>query len=303
MPAIAVHGGAGPLPRSEVTPEAEAAYRAVLGEALDAGWVVLEAGGSALDAVQAAVTVLEDTPVFNAGRGAVFTHEGRIELDAAIMDGATGAAGAVAGVRHVRNPVRLARRVMDSSPHVLLIGEGADAFAVAEGFEEVPQEYFETDRRRAQLADALRSGSSAPDSMGYFGTVGAVALDADGHLAAATSTGGMTNKRFGRVGDSPIIGAGTYASDATCAVSATGHGEHFIRGVVGHEINALVGYRDLPLAEAVRTVIHDQLAPRGGGGGVIAIGVDGTIALDFNTDGMFRGSRATGGVNDIAIYR
>lgn len=310
MIAIAIHGGVSLFPPGEVTPESEPALLAALAAAVDAGYAILEAGGGAVDAVQASVTVLEDSPLFNAGRGAVFTEDGRVELDAAIMDGATGEAGAVAGVHHVRNPVQLARRVMDGSPHVLPFGAGADAFAVAEGFEPVPQEYFETALRRREHEEGLAAASDRPPAFpeaaeppGHFGTVGAVALDEHGHLAAATSTGGTTNKRFGRVGDSPIIGAGTYAADRTCAVSATGQGEYFIRGVVGHEISALIGYRGLSVREAVRTVVHEQLAPLGACGGVIAVGPGGEVALDFNTPGMFRGWRVSGGPAEVAIRR
>jgi beta-aspartyl-peptidase (threonine type) len=303
MLAIAIHGGAGPLPRSEMTPAAEARYRADLAVALDAGYDVLAQGGSSLDAVVAAVKVLEDSPLFNAGRGAVFTHDGINELDAAIMDGATLKAGAVAGLRHVRNPVELARRVMDKSPHVMMIGEGAEEFALEQGITLVPRDYFYTDQRWQQLEKARRGDQHAAATIDYFGTVGAVALDRNGNLAAATSTGGMTDKKFGRVGDSPIIGAGTYANNATCALSATGHGEYFIRAVVGHDVSALIEYRGMNLAAATRLVVQDKLVHMGGEGGVIAVDRQGAISLEFNSEGMFRGARTSTGRRDIAIYR
>jgi beta-aspartyl-peptidase (threonine type) len=303
MLAIAIHGGAGPLPRAQMTPAAEARYRADLGIALDNGYDVLARGGSSLDAVVAAVKVLEDSPLFNAGRGAVFTHDGINELDASIMDGATLKAGAVAGLRHVRNPIELARLVMERSPHVMMIGEGAEEFALEQGITLVPRDYFYTEQRWQQLEKARRGDQSAASTLHYFGTVGAVAVDARGNLAAATSTGGMTDKKFGRVGDSPIIGAGTYASNATCAISATGHGEYFIRAVVGHDISALMEYRAMTLAAATRLVVQDKLVHMGGEGGVIAIDHAGNIALEFNTEGMFRGARDAAGRRDIAIYR
>jgi beta-aspartyl-peptidase (threonine type) len=303
MLAIAIHGGAGTLPRTEMTPETEAQYRADLALALDAGYAVLAQGASSLDAVVAAVKVLEDSPLFNAGRGAVFTHDGINELDAAIMDGATLKAGAVAGLRHVRNPIELARRVMDKSPHVMMIGEGAEEFALEQGITLVPRDYFHTDRRWQQLERARRGDQQAASSINYFGTVGAVALDSHGNLAAATSTGGMTNKKFGRVGDSPIIGAGTYASNSTCATSATGHGEYFMRAVVGHDISALMEYRGMKLADAAKLVVQDKLLALGGEGGVIAVDGKGNIALEFNSEGMFRGARTSGGRREIAIYR
>ena len=302
MLAIAIHGGAGALPRTEMKPEAEAQYRAELAAALDMAYALLEEGASSLDAVVAAVKLMEDSPLFNAGRGAVFTHDGINELDAAIMDGATLKAGAVAGVRHVRNPIELARRVMDRSAHVLVIGEGAEEFALEQGLELVPRDYFHTQRRWRQLEIARRADQGASESINYFGTVGAVALDGQGNLAAATSTGGMTNKKYGRVGDSPIIGAGTYAKNATCALSATGHGEYFMRAVVGHDVSALMEYRGLTLADAVRFVVQDKLVKMGGEGGVIAVDRAGNLALEFNCEGMFRGSRTSSGARSIAIY-
>ena len=303
MLAIAIHGGAGTLPRTEMQPAAEAQYRADLALALDAGYGTLAQGHSSLDAVVAAVKVLEDSPLFNAGRGAVFTHDGINELDAAIMDGASLKAGAVAGLRHVRNPIGLARLVMDKSAHVMMIGDGAEEFALEQGIALVPRDYFHTDQRWAQLERARHGDRQATASLNYFGTVGAVALDAHGNLAAATSTGGMTNKKFGRVGDSPIIGAGTYARNATCAISATGHGEYFMRAVAGHDISALMEYRKLELAAAVNLVIRDKLAALGGEGGVIAVDGNGNIALEFNSEGMFRGARTSAGLREISIYR
>jgi beta-aspartyl-peptidase (threonine type) len=307
MFAIAVHGGAGTLARN--TSEAqEKAYLDGLAEAVDAGFAVLERKGSSLDAAIAAVVVLEDNPLFNAGRGAVLTRDGIAELDASVMDGSTLGAGAITGVKHVRNPVELARRVMDHSPHVMLVGEGAEEFARSCGVELVSNEYFRTLVRQVQL-HRLLSGEAekendlvAHGSIGNTGTVGAVALDDRGNVAAATSTGGMTGKRWGRVGDSPIIGAGTYASNAGCAVSATGHGEYFIRAAVAHDICARVEYLKAPLATAVADTLAKMKA-LGGNGGVIAIDPKGSIVLDFNSEGMFRGARSSDGRREVAIYR
>jgi beta-aspartyl-peptidase (threonine type) len=304
MISIAIHGGAGVINRASMTAENERAYREDLGRALDAGYAVLEKGGASLDAVVAAVKILEDSPYFNAGKGAVFSHAGVNELDAAIMDGATQKAGAVAGVRHVRNPIELARMVMERTPHVLLAGEGAEEFALEQGVDLVPGSYFYTERRWKQLEEAQREDRTAgtePD-IGYFGTVGAVARDRNGNLAAATSTGGMTNKRWGRIGDSPIIGAGTYADNATCAVSATGSGEYFIRAVVAHEICARVRLSRVPAAEAARDVIHGKLKEIGGDGGVIVVDKNGALSLEFNTEGMFRGARDSRGRREVEIY-
>ncbi len=304
MIAIAIHGGAGVIRRASMSAENEQAYRADLGRALDSGYAVLEAGGSSLDATVAAVRVLEDSPYFNAGRGAVFSNAGINELDAAIMDGATQNAGAVAGVRHVRNPIELARLVMERTPHVLLAGEGAEAFALEQGMALVPPSYFYTERRWKQLEEARRGErvAAAETDIGYFGTVGAVARDQHGNLAAATSTGGTTNKRWGRVGDSPIIGAGTYADNASCAVSATGSGEYFIRAVVAHEICARVRLAGQSAAEATRAVVQGMLRKMGGDGGVIVVDRDGEITMEFNTEGMFRGARDARGRREIAIY-
>ena len=304
MIAIAIHGGAGVINRASMTAENERAYREDLGHALDAGYGVLESGGTSLDAVVAAVKILEDSPYFNAGKGAVFNHEGVNELDAAIMDGRTQMAGAVAGVRHVRNPIELARLVMERSPHVLLAGEGAGEFALEQGVTLVPGSYFYTERRWKQLEEAQKAERTASlqEDIGYFGTVGAVARDRNGNLAAATSTGGTTNKRWGRIGDSPLIGAGTYADNETCAVSATGSGEFFIRAVVAHEICARVRLSKVSAAEAARDVIHGKLKDIGGDGGVIVVDRNGELSLEFNTEGMFRGARDSRGRREIAIY-
>ncbi len=304
MISIAIHGGAGVISRASMSAENERAYRADLERALDSGYAVLEKGGTSLDAVVASVRILEDSPYFNAGHGAVFSHAGINELDAAIMDGATQKAGAIAGVRHVRNPIDLARMVMERTPHVLLSGEGAEEFALEQGVTLVPGSYFYTERRWKQLEDAQKSERTASieDDIGYFGTVGAVARDRNGNLAAATSTGGMTNKRWGRIGDSPIIGAGTYADNATCAVSATGSGEYFIRAVVAHEICARVRLSGVTAAEAARDVIHGKLKEIGGDGGVIVVDRNGALSLEFNTEGMFRAARDSGGRREIAIY-
>ena len=302
MFAIAVHGGAGTLSRLDTSAEQEQAYRAGLSEALDAGYAMLERGAASLDAAIAAVCVLEDNPLFNAGRGAVLTRDGAAELDASVMDGRTLKAGAVTGLKHVKNPIALARRVMDHSPHVMLVGAGAEEFARLQGVELVSNEYFRTEVRQAQLHRLLDGSAEKENDLVAFGTVGAVALDADGNVAAATSTGGMTGKRWGRVGDSPIIGAGTYASNASCAVSATGHGEYFIRSVVAHDICAQVEYLKLPLVKAVDNVLAKMKA-LGGNGGVIAVDPRGEIVLEFNSGGMFRGQRTSAGKNEVALYR
>ncbi len=302
MHSIAIHGGAGAVPRHTLTAEREQRYRDGLAAALDLGYDTLEKGGCSLDAVTAAVRSLEDNPLFNAGCGAALARDGAAELDAAIMEGRQQRAGAVAAVRHVRNPVELARKVMEKSRHVLLVGAGAEEFALEEGLALVPNAYFRTEERRAQL-ESERGGRPVSDLFpSSQGTVGAVALDAAGDLAAATSTGGMTNKRQGRVGDSPIIGAGTYAKNGVCAVSATGHGEYFIRAVAAHHICAAVEYRGLTLSEAVRELLHQKLRELGGSGGVIAIGRDGGIVTEFSTEGMFRGIRDSSGQRRIDIY-
>ncbi len=301
MHAIAIHGGAGAVPRAALSAEREQQYRAGLALALDAGYAVLESGGSALDAVTSAVRILEDDPLFNAGRGAALTRDGAAELDAAIMDGRQMRAGAVASVRHVQNPIELARHVMEKSRHVLLVGPGAEEFALEEGLSLVPNRYFRTPERIEQLQSEQR-GEHVSDIVPPKGTVGAVARDAAGNLAAATSTGGMTNKRPGRVGDSPIIGAGTYAKNGVCAVSATGHGEYFIRAVAAHHVCAALEYRGLALEAAVRELLHEILRSLGGDGGLIAVDHAGRIVMDFSTEGMFRGARDSNGRRDIAIY-
>jgi beta-aspartyl-peptidase (threonine type) len=301
---IAIHGGAGTLPRQQMTDERERAYRDGLAAALDAGTRVLERGGTSLDAVTCAVANLEDNALFNAGRGAVFTLDGRNELDAAIMEGGTRAAGAVCGVGHVKNPVELARAVMEHSDHVLLAGAGAEDFALTRGFTLVSRDYFFTPERWSQL-ERIRSGDADLSALtiSHVGTVGAVALDRAGNLAAATSTGGMTGKRFNRIGDSPIIGAGTYADNRSCAVSATGHGEIFIRAAVAHDIAARLRYGGRSLARAVHEVVLEELPAMQGEGGVIAIDTSGEIVLEFNSEGMFRASRREGERATVAIYR
>ena len=303
MFAIAIHGGAGTLSRAETSPEQERAYLQGLEAALDAGQSLLERGGSSLDAVTAAVVSLEDNPLFNAGRGAVLNRDGVAELDASVMDGRTLAAGAVSGLQHVKNPIELARLVMDKSPHVMLVGAGAEEFARTQGVELVPNEYFRTPARQKQLERILRGAISKENELQAFGTVGAVALDLEGNLAAATSTGGMTGKRWGRVGDSPIIGAGTYANNESCAVSATGWGEYFIRTVVAHDICAQKEYLKIPLAQAVDNVLNGKMKKLGGDGGVIAIDRQGEVVLEFNSEGMFRGLATSQGRREISIYR
>ncbi len=305
VPVLAIHGGAGVI-KSSLTPEKEKLVRADLEAALNAGNAVLKRGGTSLDAVTKAILVLEDSPRFNAGKGAVFTHDGRNELDAAIMDGATLRAGAIAGVHRVRNPVLLARAVMEKSPHVFLAGDGAEAFAKTVGIELIDPKYFRTEERWQQLQEALnaerKKQASVQGRMIHYGTVGAVALDSAGHLAAATSTGGMTNKRWGRIGDSPVIGAGTYAN-AHCAVSATGWGEYYIRAVAAHDICARVEYAKKPIAEAAKDVVMDVIPKLGGDGGVIALDADGNIAMPFNTDGMYRGWIDRDGKVHVALLR
>jgi len=317
--ALAIHGGAGTIRAGSMTPEMEASYRATLDLSLRTGHAVLAAGGGSVDAVCAAVQVLEDDPLFNAGKGAVFTHEGRIELDAAVMDGKSGQAGAVAGVTRVRNPVLAARAVMAHTRHVLLIGDGAEQFAASHGMAMVEREYFYTRHRWEQLQQARAAAlvrldhddeSRATLAMGFeawktddkYGTVGAVALDAAGNLAAATSTGGLTNKFYGRVGDSPIIGAGTYA-DTRVAVSGTGVGEYFMRGLVAHDIAARMKYLKLTLDEAARQTVRETLDQAGGQGGVIAVDAFGNVEFAFNTEGMYRGCMKNDGVARIDIYR
>jgi L-asparaginase / beta-aspartyl-peptidase len=301
---LAIHGGAGTLPRAEMGGERELNYRAGLAAALDAGYAVLQRRGTSLDAVTRAVMVLEDNPLFNAGYGSVFTLDGRNELDASIMDGSTLKAGAVCGVTHIRNPVELARTIMEHSEYVMLGGAGAEEFALSRGFALVPRSYFHTAERWKQL-ERIRSGDTELSALtiSHVGTVGAVALDGEGRLAAATSTGGMTGKRFNRIGDSPIIGAGTYADDRSCAVSATGHGEVFIRAAVAHDVCSRMRFGGRALRDAVREVVLGELTKLHGDGGVIAIDARGEIAMEFNSEGMFRASRRAGEEAHIAIYR
>jgi beta-aspartyl-peptidase (threonine type) len=320
--AIVLHGGAGIIERSAMNPKTEAAYRASLAQATKAGAEVLDRGGSSLDAVEAAIRILEDDPLFNAGRGAVFAADGKNELDAAIMDGANLKAGAVADVTRTRHPISLARAVMEKSPHVFLAGSGADEFSAQAGLEQVDPSFFFTERRWQSLIKQLRKeglpipprpagtlpppivpvAEIEPPDAHKFGTVGVVALDKQGNVAAGTSTGGTQAKRWGRVGDSPIIGAGTYASNQSCAVSATGAGEYFIRLTVAREVCALVQYKGLPLQQAADQVIQKELSALHGDGGVIAIAPDGQMAWSFNTPGMYRARLVEGGKLQIGIF-
>ncbi|MFN2423759.1 MAG: isoaspartyl peptidase/L-asparaginase family protein [Cryomorphaceae bacterium] len=292
VPAIVIHGGAGTIERGMMTDSAEAEIRAALQAALDVGYTTMENGGSALEAVAAAIGVLEDAPQFNAGRGAVMTSEGRHELDASVMDGSNLNAGAVAGVTTVKNPLRAAIAVMEKSPHVLLSGAGAETFAREQGLEQVENDYFTVPRIRKRY-DAMNKDQGqltpAEKEVSKFGTVGAVAVDSNGNIAAGTSTGGMMNKRFGRIGDSPLIGAGTYADNATCGVSCTGHGEYFIRIGVAKDVADQMEYGGKTLEQATRHTIHSKLTDMKGGGGLIALDADGNISMEFNTSGMYRG--------------
>ncbi|HJP98355.1 MAG TPA: isoaspartyl peptidase/L-asparaginase [Rhodanobacteraceae bacterium] len=296
---LLVHGGAGVI-RRDMDAATETAIRAALEDALQGGYAELSGGGSACDAVVAAVVALEDAPYFNAGRGAVFTHEGTNELDAAIMDGSSLRAGAIAGVHHVRNPVLLARAVMDHSPHVMLVGDGAEDFAREQGIALVDPEYFRTGIRWRELQDALRA-AAAGGRIDHFGTVGGVALDAQGRVAAATSTGGMTGKRWGRIGDAPVIGAGTYAN-AACAMSGTGWGEFYLRTAAAHAVCMRVASMDQPVAEAADEIINHEIPRLGGSGGAIVLGADGSFAMPFNTEGMYRGRIGGDGVPHVAIW-
>lgn len=305
-PVLVIHGGAG-VERAGMTPQIEAGARAALELALRKGYAELSAGKPATDAVTAAITVLEDDPLFNAGRGAVFTHDGRNELDAAVMDGSTLAAGAVAEVHRVRNPILLARAVMEHSPHVMMVGDGAEKFATEQGFKPVDPSYFRTERRWQELQRALKEDAAGVQlterllALKHFGTVGAVALDSKGRLAAGTSTGGMTDKRYGRVGDSPIIGAGTYA-DVSCAVSGTGWGEYYIRVSAAREICMRMAELKESATQAGKAVINDEIPQMGGDGGAIILGADGSVAMPFNTEGMYRGWIGADGVPHVAIY-
>jgi beta-aspartyl-peptidase (threonine type) len=304
---LAIHGGAGTITRSLMTEEKETAYLRALSEALNAGEDLLNRGADALEAVTASVIAMENNPLFNAGRGSVFTFDGTHEMDAAVMRGDTLDAGAVAGVKGVRNPVELARAVMEKSEHVLLSGTGAVEFARENGLAFESDEYFYNDYRYRQWQEAQSSGKVQLDHTELkdkkFGTVGAVARDTKGNLAAATSTGGMTNKRYNRIGDSPIIGAGTYANNATCAVSCTGHGEYFIRSVVAYDISCLMEYKGCSLEEACRIVVMDKLVKTGGEGGLIAVDAMGNICMPFNSEGMYRGSVRTGSEALVKIYK
>jgi beta-aspartyl-peptidase (threonine type) len=306
---MAVHGGAGTISKKSMTPEKETAYLKALDDALKVGYRVLEKKGDALDAVKAAVIELENNILFNAGKGSVFTNTGTHEMDASIMDGRDLSAGAVAAVKNIRNPVELAYIVMKKSEHVFLIGSGAENFAKQNGIAFEPDEYFYSEFRYKQLQKAKKENATALDhdininDEKKFGTVGAVACDANGNLAAATSTGGMTNKQFGRVGDSPIIGAGTYANNKTCAVSCTGHGEPFIKAVTAYDVSCLMEYKDLSLEEAMNIVVNDKLLKIDGDGGMIGVDAKGNAALIFNSEGMYRGFCSSDGSREVAIYK
>ncbi len=312
--AIVIHGGAGTILKENMTPEDEAAYTAKLEEAIRVGYEILKNGGTSLDAVEKTVNVLENSPLFNAGKGAVFTNEGKNELDASIMDGKTLNAGASASTTTVKNPINLARAVMENSPHVMLSGKGAEEFAKEQGLDLVEPSYFFTESRfkALQKVKASEENKATRDKSAFydptikdskFGTVGCVALDKDGNLAAGTSTGGMTNKRWGRIGDAPIIGAGTYANNATCAVSSTGWGEYFIRAMVAYDISALMDYKGLSLQEAAKEVIQKKVPDLGGDGGIIAVDKNGNMVMEFNTEGMYRASMDASGKLDIGIYK
>ena len=312
---IVIHGGAGTILKKNMTDEKEAAYKAKLEEAIRTGYEVLKNGGTSLDAVTKTINIMEDSPLFNAGKGAVFTNAETNELDASIMDGKTLNAGASAGTKTVRNPIDLARAIMDNSPHVMLAGQGADTFAKEQGLQIVDPSYFYTERRFNSLQKIketekveLDHDDKAPfydadikDSK--FGTVGCAALDKHGNLAAGTSTGGMTNKRWGRVGDAPIIGSGTYANNATCAVSSTGWGEYFIRAQVAHDISAMMEYKGMSLKDAAHEVIHDKVGNLGGDGGIVAVDKNGNVAMEFNTAGMYRATMNDKGELIVKIYK
>jgi len=301
--ALVIHGGAGTILKSSMTDEMEAAYLASLNRALDAGEKILQNGGTAIDAIEAAIMIMEDDPLFNAGKGAVFTHEGTNELDASIMMGGDLNAGAVGGVSTIKNPILAARAVMSNSPHVMMVGKGAEAFAATQGIEMVDPSYFFTESRMKSLqrAKEKEEANEKQDAATRHGTVGAVALDKNGQIAAGTSTGGMTNKRFNRIGDAPIIGAGTYADNETCGISATGHGEYFIRLAVAYAIHAQMKYGSRSLKDAAHDVIHHQLEKLGGDGGIIGLDAQGNIVMDFNSEGMYRGY-AKPGERHTAIY-
>ncbi|MFZ7115018.1 MAG: isoaspartyl peptidase/L-asparaginase family protein [Bacteroidota bacterium] len=302
--ALALHGGAGTILKSSMSPEKEAAYKNALNEALSIGFGLLEKGASSLDAVEQTVISLENCPLFNAGKGSVFTHNGTHEMDAAIMNGSDLSAGAVAGVNGIKNPIHLARMIMERSEHVLLSGDGAYQFAKQLNLETETEEYFFNQFRYDQLQEIRATDNFQLDhSDKKFGTVGAVALDLNGNLASATSTGGMTNKKFNRVGDSPIIGAGTYANNKTCAVSCTGHGEFFIRAVVAYDISCLIEYKGLTLSEACEFVVNDKLKKFGGEGGLVAVNPNGDLSLCFNSEGMYRAWKTSDKENGVEIYK
>ena len=317
--AFVIHGGAGVIRRGDLSPEKEKAYRDKLAEVAQAGYKVLQNGGTSLDAVETAINLMEDSPLFNSGKGAVFNADGKNELDASIMDGKTLMAGAVAGVRHIKNPISLARLVMEKSPHVMMAGDGAEKFAVEQGVKLVDEKYFfvqerwdafqRVDKEEKAKANAAKQGKKV-SGLNYrwqpynkFGTVGAVALDKDGNLAAGTSTGGMTYKKYGRIGDAPIIGAGTYANNDTCAVSATGYGEYFIRLGVARDISALMEYKNLSVQQAADLVIKTKLQKLGGDGGIIALDKNGNIAISFNSEGMYRAYIDANGKPVVEIYK
>lgn len=310
---IVIHGGAGTILKENMSDSLEAAYKAKLKEAISVGYEILKNGGNSIDAVACTINVMEDSPLFNAGKGAVFTHEGNNELDASIMDGATLNAGAVAGVKHIKNPINLARDVMEKSEHVMLYGKGAEEFASSLGYKMMDTSYFFTKNRYESLQQTLQKEKTQNEKKvsfedhyiqnSKFGTVGCAALDKNGNLAAGTSTGGMTNKRWNRIGDSPIIGAGTYANNATCAVSATGWGEFFIRSVVAYDISAMMEYKGMSLQEAASEVIQKKVPALGGDGGIVAIDKDGNVAMEFNTAGMYRATMNSRGELVIKIYK
>lgn len=309
---IAIHGGAGTILKEDMTPALEQAYTDGIQQALNVSYAVLEQGGSAVNAIKAALVILEDNVLFNAGRGSVFTKKGVQEMDAAIMDGSDLSAGAVAGVRSVRNPIELATEVMRNSNHVFLSGKGANDFAIKQGVKLEPDEYFYSQFRYDQWKAIRDSDSYSLDHTNHhleelmrdkkFGTVGAVACDQNGNLAAATSTGGMTNKKYGRIGDSPVIGAGTYANNKTCAISSTGHGEMFIRAVAAYDVSCLMEYKGLSLEEAMNVVVKEKLVALKGEGGMIGVDAQGNAALVFNSAGMYRGVKSSQGQNMVAIY-
>ncbi len=310
---IVVHGGAGTILKEDMTPELEKAYQEGLQQALNASYAVLEKGGTAVNAVKAAIVVLEDNVLFNAGRGSVFTKKGLQEMDAAIMDGSDLSAGAIAAVRNVRNPIELATEVMRNSNHVFLSGKGANDFAIKQGIKLEPDEYFFSQFRYDQWKAIRDSDNYSLDHTNHqleelmrdkkFGTVGAVACDVHGNIAGATSTGGMTNKKYGRIGDSPLIGSGTYANNKTCAISCTGHGEMFIRTVASYDVSCLMEYKGCSLQEAMEIVVHDKLMKLQGEGGMIGVDAKGNAAMVFNSAGMYRGVKNSSGRNEVLIYK